>query len=85
MSGEGAVNVRVSRVRGGLSLTIPDEAAAAAGLVAGATVDVRVRGGELVVAPALPRYRLEDLLAETSPEDLRAAFEWDPPAGREHV
>ncbi len=39
----------------------------------------------IVLPPSVPRYRLTDLLKDTTPETLRAGFEWDDPRGREAI
>jgi antitoxin component of MazEF toxin-antitoxin module len=52
-------------------------------LVEGATVDLRVENGTLVVAPARNRYRLADLLAESDTEVRPGETDWGTPRGKE--
>ncbi len=66
-----------------LALRLPKALAEEARLVEGATVDLRVEGGVLVVAPACKRYRLADLLAETKPEARHGEIDWGVPRGKE--
>jgi len=42
-------------------------------------------GARVVLSPSLPRYRLTDLLKDTTPEALRDSFAWDEPRGREVI
>ncbi len=66
-----------------LALRLPKGLAEDARLVEGATVDLRVENGALVVALARKRYRLADLLAETDSGARRGETDWGTPRGRE--
>ncbi len=66
-----------------LALRLPKALAEEARLVEGATVDLRVENGALVVAPARKRYRLADLLAETKPEAGHGETDWGALRGKE--
>ena len=66
-----------------LALRLPKGLAEDARLVEGATVDLRVENGTLVVAPARKRYRLADLLAESKPETGHGETDWGAPRGKE--
>jgi antitoxin MazE len=67
---------------------LPKAVLADARLHVGDAVELRVREGEIVVAPARPtrgRYRIEDLLADLPADGPEHASEvdWGPPVGRE--
>ena len=50
-------------VGGSVSVTLPRQMLRTLGLTAGASVAVTLEDGRLVLSPARPRYRLDDLLA----------------------
>jgi len=67
-----------------LGVRLSKAAAEEAGVSAGAAVDVRVRGGEIVVRPLRPaRYRLAELLADIRPDNVHAEGFVDSPRGKE--
>jgi antitoxin MazE len=67
-----------------LGLRIPRSFAKEAHVEAGAKVDLTVKGGRLIARPIEPaRYRLEELLAEVSPENLHGEVRTGKPKGRE--
>ena len=67
-----------------LGLRIPKGIAEDAGVVEGATVDLKVENGRLVVAPIKKsRYRLSDLLDQVAPENLHAEVQVGGPVGQE--
>ena len=66
-----------------LALRLPKGLAEEARLVEGATVDLRVENGALVVAPVRKRYRLAELLAEAKPETRHGETDWGAPRGKE--
>ncbi len=66
-----------------LALRLPKRLAADARIVEGTAVDLRVEAGCLVVSPARPQYRLDDLLADTRPETSHEESDWGAPRGKE--
>ncbi len=66
-----------------LALRLPKSLAEDLRLVEGATVDLRVEHGALVIVPTRKRYRLADLLAETKPEAGHTETDWGTPRGKE--
>jgi antitoxin MazE len=79
------MKVQVSRWGNSLGVRIPKDIADRAGLRAGARVEINAEDDRIVIAPARPRYRLEDLLKGMTPEAMREAFDWGPDVGREAV
>lgn len=66
-----------------LALRLPKALAEEARLVEGATVELRVENGGLVVVPARKRYRLAELLAEAKPAACHGETGWGAPRGKE--
>ncbi len=66
-----------------LALRLPKALAEEVRLVEGATVELRVENGSLVVVPSRKRYRLTDLLAEAKPETGYDETDWGTPRGKE--
>ncbi len=66
-----------------LALRLPRGIAADARLHEGASVDLRVEGERLVVAPARPHYKLEDLLAQMKPTRRHKEVDWGGARGNE--
>ncbi|SOD98661.1 AbrB/MazE/SpoVT family DNA-binding domain-containing protein [Caenispirillum bisanense] len=77
--------VQVSRWGNSLGVRIPKDVAAAVGVAEGSRLSVVVHDGQIVLALPKPRYRLEDLIAGVTPEDMCGAYDWGPDVGREDV
>jgi antitoxin component of MazEF toxin-antitoxin module len=72
-----------------LSIRLPGEIERAAGLRNGERLDIEIRGREIVIHRAVPRFTVEELLRGKSPEEWRSAyagvFDWGLDIGREVV
>lgn len=79
------MQVQVARWGNSLGVRIPKEIAGRAGLAEGSRVEIALEKGQIVLSPARPRYRLEDLLQGVSRRAMREAFDWGPDVGREKV
>jgi antitoxin MazE len=84
------MKVKIAKWGNSLGLRLPKAAVEAAGLKAGAEVDVAVSGRELRVRFPLPTklYRLEDLVAEMKrlgPENEPATVDWGHDRGSEII
>ena len=77
------MRARIAKWGNSLALRLPKALAEEVRLVAGATVELRVEGGGLVVVPARKQYRLADLLAEIKPEVGHGETDWGVPRGKE--
>ncbi len=77
------MRARIAKWGNSLALRLPRKLTEDIRLVEGATVDLRIENGALVVVPAGKRYRLADLLAETKPEARHGETDWGPPRGKE--
>ncbi len=76
------MRTQIAKWGNSLALRVPKQVAEAAGLGAGATVDLDVVGGVVHVAPARPRYTLDELLAGITPDNQHESFD-DGPRGQE--
>lgn len=74
----------VSKWGNSLGVRIPKEVASQLGLRNGSPVDVVTEGNRIVISPKRPRFTLEELLANVTPE-IREAFDWSFDVGREIV
>ena len=75
---------RVQKWGNSLGLRIPKVFATDTELVAGSEVEIEVEDGRLIVTPVIkPSYRLEDLLAGVTPENLHEAVDWGEAQGGE--
>lgn len=73
----------ICRWENGLALRLPTSVVQEAGLSEGAEVDVRARGGQVVIGRAGSEPNLEALLARFKPEHRRGETDWGEPAGEE--
>jgi len=79
-----AVIVSVSKWGNSLGVRIPKEVASQLGLRNGSPVEVVAEQGRIVISPRRPRFTLDELLANVTPE-IREAFDWGRDEGREIV
>jgi antitoxin MazE len=78
------VEARIQKWGNSLGLRIPKAFAAEVGVGPGSSVDLRVHEGDLVVRPLRPRsFRLADLLAGVTPDNLHAEIPTGPATGNE--
>jgi antitoxin MazE len=70
------MQVQVNRWGDSLGVRIPKDIADRVGLRAGARVEIESREDRIVIAPAISRYTLEDLLSGITPEAMHEAFDW---------
>lgn len=84
------MKVKVAKWGNSLGVRLPKAAVEAAGLTAGSEVDVTVEGQDLRLRRPvpIPRYRLEDLVAEMDrlgPENRPETVDWGPDVGAEII
>lgn len=51
----------------------------------GATLDLKIQNGNLIISPAPPEEDLASLLSQVTDENLHAEFDWGPAQGRESL
>ena len=81
------MKVKIAKWGNSLGVRLPKAAAEAAGLKAGAELDVTVEGSGLRLSKAvrIPHYRLEDLIAQMVPGNEPALVDWGPDRGAEII
>lgn len=78
------MRVRVQKWGNSLALRIPRSFAVETALDPGSEVDLKLEGGRLVITPLHePAYRLDDLLARVTPENLHTETDTGPSVGDE--
>jgi antitoxin MazE len=78
------MRVRIQKWGNSLALRIPRSFAAETALDQGAEVDLTLEEGRLVVTPLQhPEYRLDDLLARITPDNLHDEIDTGGAVGRE--
>jgi antitoxin MazE len=77
------VHARVSRWGNSLAIRIPAAFAEEVQLQDGASVNILVENGRLVITAARPRYRLDELVGEITDENLHGETDWGPSMGSE--
>ena len=79
------MQILISKWGNSLGLRLPRALAQQIGVSEGQKVNVIAEGGRLVVEPVAPRYRLEDLIANMTPEAMHDAYDWGDDVGGEIV
>lgn len=77
------MRTRVSKWGNSLGARIPKAYAQELGLSEGATVEVKVPGRKLVLAPARPQYALDQLVGRITPKNRHGETDWGAPVGKE--
>lgn len=76
------MRARIFKWGNGLAVRLPKAAVEGLGVREGDAVDMAVEGDALLIRSASPRYRLEDLVAQITPDNQPEAIEY-PPVGEE--
>lgn len=66
-----------------LALRLPRSVVAELRLHEGTSVELHTEAGALVIRPARPKYRLDELLAQINPTNLHGEVDWGQPQGEE--
>ncbi|WP_376967590.1 AbrB/MazE/SpoVT family DNA-binding domain-containing protein (plasmid) [Azospirillum sp. A26] len=77
------MGTEIARWGNSLALRLPRPIADQAGIAEGTPVEIDIKGDQLVIRPALPRYSLDELLAGITPDNLPDESFDDAPRGRE--
>ncbi len=75
--------MRVTRWGNSLAVRIPKALAEQTRIQEGSEVELSVTEGVLTVRPRARAYRLEELLAEVTPENRHDEVDWGEPQGKE--
>jgi len=79
------MQVQLSKWGNSLGLRLPRALAEQIGVSEGQKVNIIADGLRLIIQPVPTAVSLEDLLANMTPEAMRAAFDWGEDAGRERT
>ncbi len=77
------MRTQISKWGNSLGVRIPKAYAKEVGLAEGATVEVKVSGRNLILAPAPREYSLEELVAGITPKNRHGEADWGEPVGKE--
>ena len=73
----------IQRWGNSLAIRIPKALALEVGLEENAEVEIGVRGGNIVVRPARRDWKLDELVAAITPENIHGETSWGRRLGRE--
>ncbi len=76
------MRARISKWGNSLAIRLPKAAVESLRVREGEAVEMTVEGDALIIRSAGPRYRLEDLVAQITPDNQPEAIEF-PPVGEE--
>jgi antitoxin MazE len=79
------MQVQVAKWGNSLGLRVPKEVAAKVGLSEGSRVEMSTEGSTITISVERPVYALAELLEDTTPENMREAWDWGADVGREVV
>lgn len=79
------MQVLVSKWGNSLGLRLPKALTEQIGVTEGQKVEIRAEGGRIVVEPVRSPLTWEQMLENTTPEELRNAWDWGEDVGREIV
>jgi antitoxin MazE len=75
--------MRVTRWGNSLAVRIPKALAEQTRIEEGSEVELSVSDGALMIRPQARAYRLEELLAQVTPENRHDEVDWGEPEGKE--
>ena len=77
------MKVQIQKWGNSLALRIPKSFAIESKISQGATVDVSIENGKIIVFPVAEEFSLDDLLAKVTPENLHGEIDTGNPVGDE--
>lgn len=77
------MHARIAKWGNSLGVRIPRAVAKEVGLDEGASVEVKVSGRNLVLAPTRREYSLNELVALITPKNRHGETDWGSPVGKE--
>ena len=77
------METQVGRWGNSLAVRIPPAFARQAQIEEGATVDLTISDGRLIVTPTRGKHTLEQLVAGITPDNRHAETDWGEPVGNE--
>jgi antitoxin MazE len=77
------VITKVQKWGNSIGVRIPKAIAQDAEIQEGASVELRVEDGRLVIVPVRRKYTLAELVSKITPENCHPETDWGPPLGKE--
>jgi len=77
------MQLNIARWGNSLALRLPSHVARETKLTEGATVQVEMRDGAIVVTPVRKRFKLSELLAQMPKDNKASEYDWGKPQGDE--
>ena len=74
---------KVQKWGNSIGVRIPKAIAQDAEIQEGASVELRVEDGRLVIVPVRRKYTLAELVSKITPENCHPETDWGPPLGKE--
>ncbi|MEO0516960.1 MAG: AbrB/MazE/SpoVT family DNA-binding domain-containing protein [Cyanobacteria bacterium P01_A01_bin.116] len=78
-----AIQQRVSTWGNSLGIRLPQAIAQQVGFTEGVSISISVEGDKVVLSPARPKYNLDELLKEATPDRQHDEIDWGESAGEE--
>ncbi|MEM7797232.1 MAG: AbrB/MazE/SpoVT family DNA-binding domain-containing protein [Cyanobacteria bacterium P01_C01_bin.118] len=78
------ITQKVSTWGNSLGIRLPQAITLQLGLQEGTLLTLTVKDDQIILAPAKPKYSLDELLQEAKPEQQHNEFDWGEPAGDEN-
>ena len=76
--------LQVEETEKGLAVILPDEVVHGSQLSAGSSIDLKVSDDKIQIVPVRrSKYRIEDLMAGVTDENLPEKIDFGPPVGKE--
>jgi antitoxin MazE len=66
-----------------LGVRLPQSIAQQIGLKAGSVISISTEGDKIVLVPERPKYTLQELLKDATPEQQHDEIDWGEPQGEE--
>jgi antitoxin component of MazEF toxin-antitoxin module len=77
------VTQKIAQWGNSLGVRLPQAIAQEIGLKAGTIIAISTEGDKIVLSPAKPKYTLQELLKNVSPEQQHNEIDWGEPQGEE--
>jgi antitoxin MazE len=77
------MQAQVKRWGNSLGIRIPQSVTTELGLCEDSKVDLKIKGGQIVIQPKPKSYELTDLLSSITPENIHKPTDWGKPLGNE--
>ena len=78
-----SVQQKISAWGNSLGIRLPQAIAQQVGFVEGTSISISVEGDKVVLTPTQPKYDLDELLKDVTPDMQHDEFEWGAPVGEE--